>query len=181
MKLDTRMFSLLLLASAVTACTGGQQDAAAPTAEAPAAAPTPTEVVPAVAPPVFQGAIASLEVAGQCSLDVLNGVVLEPTLTAKPGDALTFSGWVVDAQVKVPAQAQFVLNSPSATYAFPMALGGVRQDVADALKNPDARQSGYDVGVDIRGAIPGDYDLGIVLGDAPGVLCPLNRKFTIAG
>lgn len=179
MKVQAHTICLTLLVTSLAACSGGNQEPPKAT-DTPAAPVTAQAPVPA-SPPVFDGTIASLQIAGQCSADVLNGIVIEGPLTGKAGESLTFGGWLADPQGKVPAKAQFVLNSATATYAFPVALGGIRQDVADTMKNPDLRESGYEAIVDVAGGAPGEYDLAIVMGEAPGLLCPLNRKFTIAG
>jgi hypothetical protein len=160
------------IAASVSACGPDNQN---PTT---ATLPTTPETQPTSAPPEFKGMTAQLPAAGNCALDVLNGVPVSNVLTVKKTDSISLGGWMANSSGKVPMDAKLVLHSATKSYGIPVSGGGTREDVAQVMHSDELRTSGFELPLNLAGAQAGSYDLAIVM-DADAHACPLNIKLII--
>lgn len=176
----TRIAAGVTVAGLLAACGPGAQEQAVPSTATTQPATSEVAAAPAVpAPAEFIGVLTRMPAAGNCALDVINGVLVTSMLTVKKTGEVTLGGWMANSAGKVPTDARLVLQGTAKSYAFPVRGGGSREDVAVALKNDSLKSAGFQLPLGLSGAQVGTYDLAIVMGGDAAYACPLNVKLTI--
>jgi hypothetical protein len=110
-------------------------------------------------------------------LDVINGNKVTNPLSFRKTDEVTLGGWMGDGSGRVPVDAKFVLHGAQKTYSIPVTAGGVREDVAQALKNDGLKLSGFELPLALSSAQAGEYDLAVLVG--AGQLCSFNTQLKL--
>ena len=172
-----RIAAAVTVSALLSACGPGGQEQAAPSTATNQ--PATSSVAGVAGPTEFTGVITQMPAAGNCALDILNGMSVTSTLTVKKTDEITLGGWMANSDGQVPTDARFVLQGTAKSYAFPVSGGGVRGDVAEVMKNEALKTAGFDLPLGLSGAQVGTYDLAIVMGGDAGYACPLNIKLVI--
>jgi hypothetical protein len=118
-----------------------------------------------------------------CALDYINGVGA-PHGTLNTNAPVLLQGWIFDPNKQPPQAPQdFVVALKGAkTYAVEGRTGGPRPDVAAALANPSALNSGFDLTVGAAVVPPGTYDALLFIKDKDGTaqVCGTSWKIDVA-
>lgn len=172
----------VLVMLSISACSRSDQTAvppgeAAPGATVDAAAAPAAPAEPAEATPFSYDR--NLPVAGQCALDAIGGMPAAGATITRDAQPV-FAGWVANGQLQVPDDAKMVLEGESGTWAFPLATGGDRPDVAKALGTDALRSAGYNVPASLKALPAGTYKLRIVHGPDDALQgCEVNVTFSL--
>ena len=115
-----------------------------------------------------------------CALDAVNGVGA-PHGTLNTHAPMLLQGWIVDSN-KQPPRDFFVALKGGKTYAVEGRTAGARPDVATALGNPSALDSGFDLTANAVAVPPGTYDVLLFIRDKDGAaqVCATNWKIDVA-
>ncbi|MBB1472874.1 hypothetical protein H5368_07500 [Luteimonas sp. MC1782] len=177
----TLMAPALLAGLLVAGCGERPADTAAvgePAAPAVAPAPEASVPVPAASATTAYAMAAGAATAGQCALDVVNGIHA-PSVTVPVGSKASFGGWAASAEMQVPVDALFVLANGADSHAVPLVAGASRPDVAAALASDALANAGYNLEVDLAAVPAGSYDLVVVLDQATSAYCDLGTKLVL--
>ena len=160
-----RVFARLLLVAlvisfslALTACEGDDED----TATAPPASETPKGAAPAGGAAAPSG-LARVEGTTPYSIDTVGGqpvpksgpVVIKADATPK----IIVAGWAVDARAQAPAGG--VMVNIDGTTDLPVTYGSERADVANVLKNPNYKMSGFGIALPASNLSKGRHTLSL--------------------
>jgi hypothetical protein len=122
---------------------------------------------------------------GHCVLDTIDARRVPHDGTAfsvAAGSHFVAHGWLVDDEAQSPDTFQLVLvDQGGRTKDFAGTTGGLRTDVARAMRSEAAALAGYDVTVSLAGMPAGTYTLlARIPGAGTGLVCDLQVKLAVA-
>lgn len=172
------------VALALAAC-GDQPSAPADQPATSAAQPDATPAAPAAAPaPRYPGdlfehpAASQLRIAGNCSVDRVNGQAVGATPHAL-GEELLVGGWFAPPQGVQARRALIVFDNGSRQFAHVFQTGGKRDDVATQLQRPELATSGFNQRVTLKSMPAGEYTLWLAQEGQGGFRCNSRKSITV--
>lgn len=183
-----RSVALATTIFALSACNTSTDNTAPPPATAASTPSAQSAAVPALqtvtASTLPTSTVETAKQGAYCALDAIDGAgnlrPTDPTIM-KAGQVFTAGGWVVDSKVHSAAKFTLVLQGPE-TYGFDGAAGVARPDVAKALNNDAASQSGFNISANLGNTPAGTYKiLALIKGQDGNEICDMQHQLTIGG